>query len=320
VLEGNGPLAKETIVVGAHYDHLGYGGRGSLLRDPNQKAIHNGADDNASGTTALLELARRYGAQNGRAGRRLVFIAFSAEESGLIGSAHYVKNPIVPLKDTAAMVNLDMVGRLRPDPKTGKDRVLVEGSGTAKTFEALLDDLVKKYDLTMVRQKSGYGPSDHESFYSAKPQIPVIFFWTGDHPDYHKPSDTADKINVAGMRKIVELTEDVLDHLTTVKERPEVVSLPRPTRGPGPGGGPTLGIRPGYGEDVEGVLVGGVTPGRPAAKAGIQEGDLIVEIGGRRIKNLEGYMVQLRNFRKGDTVDVAVVRGGKKVMLKVTLE
>jgi C-terminal processing protease CtpA/Prc len=209
-----------------------------------------------------------------------------------------------------------MVGRLRPDGQTKKDRLLVEGSGTAKTFNALLDDLAKKHDFVMKKQASGYGPSDHDSFYSKK--IPVIFYWTGDHPDYHKPTDTADKINVAGMRKIVELTEDTVDYLAAVQPRPEYVELPRPMRPSGRG--PRLGIRPAYGEDVQGVLVGGVTPGTPAGKAGIKEGDLIVEIGGRQVRSLEGYMSLMGNFRVGDTVDVTVLRNGQRTTLKVKLE
>jgi hypothetical protein len=222
VLEGSGPLAHETIVIGAHYDHLGFGGPGSRQKGEAKKAIHHGADDNASGTTTLLELARQFGARKDRVGRRLVFLAFTAEESGLIGSRYYTKSAaLFPLKDTAAMVNLDMVGRLRPDAKTGKDKLLIEGAGTAKSFDKMLDKLNPGFAL--VKKAGGNGPSDHDSFYNQK--IPVVFFWTGMHDDYHLPSDTVDKINVAGMRRVVEYAVKVIDVLATEAQRPEYVAI-----------------------------------------------------------------------------------------------
>jgi hypothetical protein len=320
VLEGAGPLANETVVIGAHYDHLGYGGRGSgsMERDPNLRAIHHGADDNASGTAAVLELARRFGRQADRQGRRLVFIAFSGEESGLLGSIYYCKHPIFPLADTVAMVNLDMVGRLRPDPKTEKDRLLVEGSGTAKTFNALLDDLAGKYGFALHKQESGYGPSDQESFY--KKEVPVIFYWTGYHADYHRPSDTADKINYPGMRKVVDLTEETVTRLATAAERPVYVEL-APPPAPPHGDVPRLGVRFDYGADTkDGVLLDGVTPGLPAAKAGIKGGDVIVAIDGKPVRSIQGYMALLQGRKKGDAFEVEIVRGGKKATVKVTLE
>src|SRR5262249_39723377 len=151
-------------------------------------AIHHGADDNASGTTTLIELARRFGQTPDREGRRLVFIAFSGEELGLYGSVHYCKEPLYPLEETAAMLNLDMVGRLRPDADSGKDKLIVYGTGTAKTFDDLIETLNKKYDFKLQKVRTGTGPSDHASFYVKK--VPVFFFFTGDHGDYHRPSDT----------------------------------------------------------------------------------------------------------------------------------
>ncbi len=317
VLEGSGPLASETIVVGAHYDHVGYGGTYSAA-NLKKMAIHHGADDNGSGTTALIELARRFGAQTRREGRRLVFIAFSAEESGLIGSEAYVRNPIYPLKETAAMVNLDMVGRLRQDADKKKDRVLVEGSGTAKTFSTLLDDLARKHDFVMTKKASGFGPSDHASF--DEKSIPVIFYWTGDHDDYHRPSDTADKINYPGMRKIVELAEDTIARLAGGPDRPEYVDIPAPKLPKVSGGGPRLGIRPSYSDDGEGVLVSGMSEDGPAYKAGLKKGDRIVEIAGKRVKNLTGYMEVLYTQKPGSTIDVTVIREKEKKLLKVALE
>lgn len=319
VVEGAGRLAKETVVVGAHYDHLGYGGTRSSLATDKTPQIHYGADDNASGTTALLELARRFGGQPPAGDRRrVVFIAFSAEEIGLIGSAHYCKKPLFPLESTTAMLNLDMVGRLRPNPATNRDRLYVEGSGTAKHFDGLLDELAKKHDFELAKSASGHGPSDHASFYTQK--IPVIFYWTGNHADYHKPSDTADKINVAGMHKVVRLSEETLLHLATAPERPEYVYLPPRSMGGLRSSGPRLGIVPNYAEDVEGVLLDGVTDGGPAAKAGLKAGDRIVAIGDKPVRNVNSYMVVMAAYKKGQALEVTFLRNGTKTTAKVLLE
>ncbi|HEX5271122.1 MAG TPA: M28 family peptidase, partial [Gemmataceae bacterium] len=212
VLEGSGPLKDETVIVGAHYDHVGYGGANSLSSSKKME-IHHGADDNASGASSIMELARRFGAIPKREGRRLVFMTFSGEESGLLGSEAYCKAPIFPLETTAAMVNLDMVGRLAKDKATGKDRLTIYGTGTAKGFANLIDTLNTKYDFQIKKVASGIGPSDQMTFYEKK--IPVFFFFTNDHPDYHRPTDTADKINVPGMRRVVDLTEDLTAYLAT---------------------------------------------------------------------------------------------------------
>jgi hypothetical protein len=316
VLEGSGPLKDETVVIGAHYDHLGYGAFGSL--SPAKKmAIHHGADDNASGTTALMELARRFGAMPHREGRRLLFVAFSAEESGLFGSEAYCKEPLFPLESTAAMINLDMVGRLAPDKGSGKDKLIVYGTGTAKTFDGLIESLNKKFDFHLKKIPTGLGPSDQMSFYARK--VPVFFLFTDDHPDYHRPSDTADKINVPGMRRVVELTEELAVHLAAVPERPEYVKVAGPSMSPGMTG-PRLGIRPDYGDSDEGVLVGGVSEGQPAAKAGLKEGDRITQIAGQPVKNLEGYMALMRGHKVGETIDVTVLRGSETKVFKVKLE
>jgi hypothetical protein len=318
VLEGGGPLAKETVVVGAHYDHLGYGDFGSLAGRLKTPQIHHGADDNGSGTTAIIELARRFGQRPSELRRRLVFIAFSGEESGLLGSAHYCNHPLFPLADTAAMVNLDMVGRLTQDPQTGKDKLLVEGSGSAKTFEGLLETLNQKYEFKMTKQASGMGPSDHASFYRKK--VPVLFYWTGTHKDYHRPSDTSDKINIPGMAKIVDLAEETIDHLAATRERPEYVSVPSPRGGGAPGMGPRVGIRPDYFDQEDGVLLDGVTEGTPAARAGLKENDRIIEVGGKPVKNLQNYMVLIRAYKSGDVIEFGVLRDGKKATVKVTLD
>jgi hypothetical protein len=317
VLEGAGPLAKETVVVGAHYDHLGYGGRSSLS-GVRKMAIHPGADDNGSGTTSILELARRFAARPQREGRRLVFIAFSGEELGLLGSDYYCKHPLFTLADTAAMYNLDMVGRLRKDPASGKDRLLTEGCGTAKPFADMLDRAAARYDLKMVNKAGGSGMSDHDSF--SRKRVPVLFVWTDYHADYHRPGDTADKINVPGIRKVVDLSEELIGALATM-DRPAFVEV----KGGHPIGMsmenmPRLGIRPDYADDSQGVLLAGVTNGMPAAKAGLREGDRIVVLAGKPVKNVSAYMQILLGQKKGDTVEAIIIRDGKRMTVKVTLE
>jgi hypothetical protein len=321
VLDGAGPLAQQTVVIGAHYDHLGYGGpfadgTASMAR-LKKMAIHHGADDNASGTTAVIELARRFAASPPANRRRLVFMAFSGEEINLLGSDHYAKNPVFPLDDTVAMVNLDMIGRLRPDQETKRDRLLVEGTGTAKTFDALLDELNKGYDFRLFKKASGIGPSDHTSFCMKK--IPVIFFWTGFHEDYHRPGDTADKIDVPGMRKVTDFTYDLVSRLETVQERPEYVAIK--TTNFGRGDVPRLGIRPSYdGEDDKGLLLDGVSPDGPAQRAGLKAGDRIVEVAGNAVRNMENYMVAMAGQKKTGTLDLVIERDGKRVAVKVKLD
>ena len=210
VLEGKGPLAEETIILGAHYDHLGNGGNGSLA--PWTRAIHNGADDNASGTSTLLEVARRLASRPQKSRRRLMFIAFTAEERGLNGSTHYVKNPLVPLENTVAMLNMDMVGRLTDN------KLVVYGTGTAAEFDGLIEGLNKRYQFEITKKPTGYGPSDHQNFYKQK--IPVFHFYTNTHSDYHRPSDDFEKINVVGMLRIADLVAEIADRIDAAEERP----------------------------------------------------------------------------------------------------
>src|SRR5262249_18529741 len=239
------------------------GGAGGSLGGLKKMAIHHGADDNGSGTTAVMELARRFGAMENRQGRRMVFMCFSGEELGLNGSRYHAAHPLFPLEDTAAMFNLDMVGRLPRDKETGKDVLLVEGSTTSKTFDDLVEKINKNYDFTMKKADKFPPNSDHYSIYVKK--IPVLFFWTGIHPDYHRPSDTADKINVPGMRKIVDMSEEVLTHFTTVPERPDYVPG-KASSGGGGGDGPKLRIVPKYPEEGECVLLEDVIEDGPAAQ------------------------------------------------------
>jgi len=326
VLDGAGDLAKETVVVGAHYDHLGYGGAGGSLARLKKMAIHHGADDNGSGSTSVMELSRRFGelikdGDLAKSRRRMVFMTFSGEELGLLGSAHYAKNPIFPLESTYAMVNLDMVGRLPKDKDTGKEKLLVEGSTTAKSFDELVEAVNKKYGFELKKNDTFPANSDHFSFYQKK--VPVLFFWTGIHPDYHRPTDTADKINVEGMRRIVDLSEDVLKELVASDKKLEYVAGKSGGGGGGRSDFPRMGFTPDYDATGDkGIVISAVNDGEPAAKAGIKAGDTIVEMAGSPMKNMETYMEVIRKQKKGDTIDLVIVRKGKteKETVKVKLE
>jgi hypothetical protein len=311
VLEGEGPLADETIVVGAHYDHLGEGGAGSLA--PWTTAVHNGADDNASGTATLLEVARQLATSNKKPQRRIVFMAFTGEERGLLGSAHYVREPRFPLERTIAMFNLDMVGRLNDD------KLIVYGTGTAKEFEPLVDELGSKHGFQLTKYPGGFGPSDHSSFYGKN--IPVLHFFTGTHSDYHRPSDDSDKLNIAGMRRVADMVVDTVLATDTAKSRPEYVQIKKvEVIGGGDGDRPYFGSIPDFGQNVEGYAISGAAPGSPADKGGLKAGDVIVQLGESKIANLEDFDSALRKYKIGDKVKVVVQRDGKEVELQVTLE
>ena len=310
VLEGEGPLAHETIVIGAHYDHVGLGEEGSLA--PGSKEVHNGADDNGSGTVSLLELARRLAARKEKPSRRLVFIAFTAEERGLIGSNHYVKNPLFPLKDTVAMFNMDMVGRLRDDKLT------VFGTGTSSRWKPLLDELGKKHGFKLAYQPEGLGPSDHAKFYSEK--IPVLHLFTNTHRDYHRPSDDVDKINVPGMNRIVDFLEEIVLKTLASKERPDFVEVKGTAQLERGGSRPYFGSIPDFGTDAKGYAISGVSPGSPADKGGLKGGDVIVQLGKQKIGSLDDFDLALRDFKPGDQVEVTVLRDGKNIPLKVVLD
>jgi Zn-dependent M28 family amino/carboxypeptidase len=351
-LPGSGPLADETVVVGAHYDHLGYGGPGSLagLRKP---AIHHGADDNGSGTTTLLELARRLAREPRRTGRRLVFIAFSGEELGLLGSRYYVQHPVFPMAATVAMVNLDMVGRLRTgslepgqillamltpgaagepplalavtaakrntpglsDLLRFRQQLTVWGTGTSPAFAALVDKINKGYEFEIKKIPGGQGPSDHASFYEKK--IPVIFLFTNDHSDYHRPSDTSDKINVPGMSRVADFTEEIISYLDQVRDRPAYVAVKGSSGSLSRYSGmPRLGFKPAnYGETEGGVLVEYLLPDGAAARAGIKDGDRIVAIAGKPVQNVENYMVLMAAQKKGQAIPIGIVRDGKTLTI-----
>lgn len=310
-IPGNDPqLRDEVIVIGAHYDHLGYGEVGSLAPEPGD--IHYGADDNASGTAAIMELARVLAQNRERLKRSVLFVAFSAEEEGLLGAAHFVQNPTVPRENIVAMLNFDMVGRMT------SNRVSVSGVGTTAEWENILK-AANTENLTLQLSQSASGGSDHMPFMRAN--IPVLFFFTGMHPDYHRPSDTWDKINYEGLAQIVALAERVVYDLANRQAplqftRPQQPELQQSARR---GFRVRIGLIPSYSEQ-EGVLLEGVAPGSPAEKAGLKAGDRIIAVMGQRVKNIEELTSLYERMEAGKPVEFTVIREGKEIKVQVTPE
>ena len=297
------------MIVGAHYDHLGMGGTNSAA--PGVEAIHAGADDNASGTVALVEVARRLAAA-GPLARTVLFVAFSGEERGLLGSAHYTANPALPLEKTVAMVNLDMVGRLTDE------KLIVHGTGTGSTLDAMVDRLLAGRGFEVTKEPGGFGPSDHASFYAKK--IPVLHLFTGSHEDYHRPTDTAEKINYEGMLRIANFVSDVVTDLASVSTPPAYVEVASTQFAGGGGDRPYFGSIPDFGTSQEGYAISGVAKDSPAARGGLEGGDVIIRLGESAVTGLEDFDNALRKHRGGDTVPVVVRRGGEPVRLEVTLD
>lgn len=309
VLEGEGPLADETLVIGAHYDHVGRGGPGSLL--PGSTEVHNGADDNASGAIALIEIARRLAAREQKLPRRVVFIAFTAEEIGLVGSAKYVKEPVFPLESTIAMLNLDMVGRMQ------NSKLTVFGTGTSPWWEEVVPQHTKELSLDLSSKPEGFGPSDHSSFYGKK--IPVLHFFTGTHGDYHRPTDDWQKLNLEGMTLVANLVEGIAVKTVQRAQRPEYVEVKQQEQAARGGNRPYFGSIPDFGSEGSGYAISGAAPGSPADEAGLKGGDRIVEFGGQKIDSLDDFDLALRKFSAGDQVEVVVERDDQREKLTVTL-
>ena len=313
VLPGRDPrLRDEIILVGAHYDHLGRGGFGSLDPDSTGK-VHNGADDNASGAASLIHIAHRLAVQP--PARTVVFVAFSGEEEGLLGSAYYVRNPAFPLASVYAMINLDMVGRLRDD------HLIIYGSATASEFQGLIDSLNTQSGFVITSRGDGYGPSDQSSFYGAG--RPVLHIFTDLHEDYHRTTDDWDKINADGLAKVADFTTELVRALASRPGPLNFVSKAAPTdSGPPPvtpGYGAYLGTVPDMSENPGGVRLTGVRAGSPAEKAGLRSSDVIVSIGGMATPDLQAMTNALRAHKAGDVVDVRYVRGGVEQTVSVTL-
>ncbi len=357
ILDGSDPTLKnEVIVIGAHYDHLGHGGEGSLA--PREGEIHYGADDNASGTAGMLELARLFSSQKLRPRRTIVFMAFSGEEEGLLGSNYYVNHPITPLANTVTMINMDMIGRMKDN------KLIVGGVGTAPEWRQALAaanapermrvavapaspaemsrtvstvgrevpgrevpivtgsngtpvvtlSFEKAFDLTL--NEDGFGPSDHSSFYAK--QIPVLFFWTGTHEDYHKPSDTADKINYVDEARILGLVRRVVYEIDTSDKRPVYAVAKSESTGRAGGFRVYLGTIPNYADSNDGLLLDGVRDDSPAAKAGIKAGDKIVKLAGHDVKNVYDYTYALGEMKAGQEYEVELMRAGERIKLVIT--
>jgi hypothetical protein len=351
ILEGaDEKLKHEVVVIGAHYDHLGRGGQGSLAGREGE--IHHGADDNASGVAGLLELARTFAAQRKSIRRTLVFIAFGGEEEGLLGSNYYVRNPSLPLAQTVAMINLDMIGRMK------EDKLIVGGVGTAQEWKQWIADANSRLHLdvtatagatapkeqsgrerypvvngangsavatvtprgrfALTMTEDGFGPSDHASFYAR--QTPVLFFWTGTHEDYHKPSDTADRVNYEGERRIVSFVGDIVRSVDASDARPTytLAKSDAATGGRSAGFRVYLGTIPSYAEGGDGLKLDAVREDSPAAKAGLMAGDVIVRLAGRDVRNVYDYTYALGEMRAGTEYEVEVMRGGERLKLKLT--
>ncbi len=307
----------EYVILGAHYDHLGRGESHSLA--PSQIGqIHPGADDNASGTAGVLELARLFAPLKGQLQRGILFANFAGEELGLLGSAEWVKNPTRPLDKAVAMLNMDMIGRI----KDGK--VYIGGLGTGTTFQSILDQAESHTAFKYENSPGGYSSSDHTSFVTKR--IPVLFFFSGLHSDYHKPSDTWEKINADSAAHLLDLVSNVALRLDTAPDRPAFVAVvenPNPHAGTPSGGGgygPYFGSIPDFGQTENGVRFSDVKPSSPAAKAGFLAGDVLIQFGDKPIKNLYDFTDALRRSKVGDVVQVTVLRNGKPIIAAVTLE
>jgi len=300
--------AAYTIVIGAHYDHLGMGNHGSSLDANPKKKIHNGADDNASGVAGVLELARHYATNKINERYNFLFIFFSAEESGLIGSKYFTNNPTIDLSSVNAMINMDMIGRFNDSTNT----IMVHGTGTSPVFESIVNSAARSFQVKT--DSSGIGPSDHTTFYLK--DIPVLFFFTGAHSDYHKPTDDVEKINFVGEVKVLDYIVNIIDALSQIPKlefsktrQPDQAKVSFKV---------TLGVMPDYSYSGKGLRLDGVTDGKPASVAGFKTGDIVIKIGNFEINDIQEYMKALSNFSKGQTTDVEVMRGKEVIKKSVT--
>ena len=318
-------MREQVIVIGAHYDHLGLGEENSLTPD-RAGEIHHGADDNASGTAGMMELARFFSEQSNRPRHSMLFMGFSGEEVGLLGSAHYVESPLIPVERTIAMINLDMIGRVT------RNRLYVGGVGTSPQFRPWIQEENQAGGFQLDFSDSGYGASDHMSF--VRRDIPVLFFFSGLHGDYHKPSDTWEKQLPDETAKVLELISRVAKKIDATDERLEFVRVERRGRGaqaqahgdaapagdPGESGyGAYFGSIPDFGELERGVKFADVREGGPAALAGLRAGDILMLFDGKEVRSLYDFTYYLREQKPGDEVPVMVVRDGQELRVTVKL-
>jgi hypothetical protein len=306
----NPKFQNEYLVIGAHYDHIGYGGQGSGSLAPDERKIHYGADDNASGTSGLLELIR-YFANRRSNQHHLVFIAFGAEEMGLLGSAHFVNHSFFPLENIALMLNMDMIGRMKDSS------LAISGVGTAEGLKELCET-ENRGEFKLKLSQDGFGPSDHSSFYAKN--IPVLFFFTGNHANYHKPTDTWEKINYADESRLLNYAARLIEKLDLsprpafTKAQSDAASSSRSLGG----FKVSFGSIPNYSEEVEGVLLDGVREGSVAEKAGLKAGDIIVKMGEKSIRNIYDYTDMIKTLKPLDVIQVVVKRGAELLTLTAT--
>ena len=313
-LEGNDPVLKnEVIVVGAHFDHLGYGGPNSMYRGMD-KRIHHGADDNASGTAGVMEVAQKLSSEKSKLKRSFLFLCFTGEEEGLIGSSYFTKSEEFKKYNIVAMVNMDMVGRLKDD------KLILNGTGTSPYWVSKFEELNKTYSFKASYSPDGFGPSDHSSFYGK--DLPVLMFFTDLHSDYHKPADTYDKINTVGEEKVLKLVYDMSIDLSTRADKPEftkVTSKDDEKKGERKSVRVYVGTVPDFSYNDAGYKISGVQAGSPAEKAGILAGDIMIKFGDAVINNLYDYTAALGNYKPGQEVEVVVKRGEENITVKVML-
>lgn len=310
-IEGKDPVLKnEYIIIGAHMDHLGDGLKYGSLHDSHVSEIHNGADDNASGVAGILELAQYYSTKKKDLKRSIIFMTFSGEEAGLIGSGHFTKSELMKKYNVVSMINLDMVGRLTDNKLT------IGGTGTSSIWQGLLDSLNKTYNFTAAYNKDGYGPSDHASFYGK--DIPVLFFFTGLHKDYHKPSDDWQLINADGEAKVLNMVVGIVNYVNTLSAKPDFIKVTEEKKETNMGFRVTLGVIPDYSSTKEGLEITGVKSGGVAEKSGLQGGDVITKLGQYEIKNIYDYTDALTKFKPGEESEVTFIRGTETKTVKFT--
>jgi aminopeptidase YwaD len=307
-------LKDEFIIIGAHYDHLGMGGIGSSSRQPDTIAVHSGADDNASGVASVLELAAWFSNKKQKLPRSVVFILFGAEEKGVLGSIHYTEKPVFPLNKTMIMINIDMLGRMNPDSSLN-----IGGTGTTAISEKVLNQINNDYNFNLNMNPAGYGPSDHAPFYAK--DIPVLFFSTGAHQDYHTPHDKIELLNLPAQERITKYIASVVEYLSKLDTKPDFIEA-----GPKAGssmsftGKVTLGIMPDTGDQSSnGLKVLAVSPGKPAYSGGMLKGDVIIAIDGKEIGNIYDYMYRLNQLSPGQNIIVTVKRNTQQVELLIQL-
>ncbi len=311
IIEGKDPVLKnEYIVIGAHMDHLGDGLKYGSLYEGHEAEIHNGADDNASGVAGVLELAQYYASKKKELKRSIIFMTFSGEEAGLIGSAHFVKSDLIKKYNIVSMINLDMIGRLTDN------KLSIGGTGTSSIWQGLLDSLNKTYNFTAAYSKDGYGPSDHASFYGK--DIPVLFFFTGLHKDYHKPSDDWNYVNFDGEAKVLNMVVGVTSYIDSYPGKIDFIKVAEEKKETNMGFRVTLGVIPDYSSTKEGLEITGVKSGGVAEKAGLQAGDVITKLGQYDIKNIYDYTDALSKFKPGEDSEVTFIRGTETKTVKFT--